>query len=102
MHNHLFHQLPRDFRVRIESAVADPRPEAPSEKELEVAREWARSTPLPFPDALELVQALGPTRAEIFLEKLVLGPPEAEETWWDRFKALPIFRWGSYFQKNGQ
>lgn len=96
-----FRHLPRDFRVRVEAAAADPRPEAPSEKELEAAREWAQSTPLAFPEALELVQALGPSRASYFLERLVLGPPEAPETWWDRLKALPIFRWGSYFQKNG-
>lgn len=96
-----FRHLPRDFRVRVEAAAADPRPEAPSEKELEAAREWAQSTPLAFPEALELVQALGPSRATDLLEKLLPGPPEAPESWWTRFKALPIFRWGSYFQKNG-
>lgn len=100
MNRHL-DRLPADLRRRIEAAEADPRPEAPSERELDAAHEWARHTPLTLPEALELVQALGPSRATSFLEKLVLGPPEAPESWWARFKALPIFRWGSYFQKNG-
>lgn len=101
MHSDHFRHLPRDFRVRVEAVTADPRPEAPSEKELEAAREWTQTTPLTLPEALELVQALGPSRASYFLEKLVLGPPEAPETWWGRVKALPIFHWGRYFQKNG-
>ena len=95
-------RLPADFRRRIEAAEADPRPEGPSPKDLDAAHEWARHTPLTLPEALELVQALGPSRATDLLEKLAPGPPEAPESWWDRFKALPIFRWGSYFQKNGQ
>lgn len=94
-------RLPADFRRRIEAAEADPRPEAPSERELDAAHEWARHTPLSLTEALELVQTLGPSRATSLLEKLVEGPPEAPESWWTRFKALPIFRRGSYFQKNG-